>query len=149
MVVHLHCCSNNKAETVASLFENSVTSSYWPQCVRLDQGMENIDVARLMLNKSGTDRKPFITGASVHNQRIERLWKDVLTYVVGHYRNLFYCLENEDFLDPLDDIHLYALEFVYKPRINRDLEQFINSWNNHPMRTANSKSPIQIWTEGV
>jgi len=111
--------------------------------------MENIDVARLMLNKFGTDSKPFITGPSVHNQRIERMWKDVLTYVVKYYRGRFYNLEDEGLLDPLDTTHLYALEYVFVPRINRDLDHFIKSWNNHPMRTVSSKTPIQLWTEGI
>lgn len=102
-----------------------------------------------MLNKFGTESKPFITGPSVHNQRIERLWKDVVTYVVSHHRNLFYHLEDESLLDPVNSIHLFALEYVFIPRINKNLIQFIASWNNHPMRTASSKSPVQVWTEGV
>lgn len=134
---------------MVGLFENSVSSFYWPQRVRSDHGMENIGVARLMLGKFGIDSKPFITGPSVHNQRIERMWKDVLTYVVKHHRDLFYSLEDEGLLDPLDAIHLYALEYVFVPRINRDLHRFIESWNNHPMRTVFSKTPIQIWTEGI
>ena len=149
LVIYLHCCTNNASDTVSALFQDSVESFYWPHRVRSDQGMENIGVARIMLEKFGTERKPFITGPSVHNQRIERLWKDVITYVVAHHRDLFYRLEDEGLLDPLNDFHLFSLEFVYVPRINNNLSSFLSSWNNHPMRSTSSKSPVQVWTEGV
>ena len=60
-----------------NLFQNKVESFYWPRRVRSDQGMENIRVARLMLAKSGPENVPHLTSLSVHNQRIERLWRDV------------------------------------------------------------------------
>ena len=111
--------------------------------------MENIDIARLMLAKYGTQNKPFITGLSVYNQRIERLWKDVKTYVVGHYCDLFFWIEESSLLDPLDQFHLYALEVIFTPRINRSLQSFVMQWNHHPMRMVKSKSLIQLWTTGL
>ena len=44
--------------------------------------MENIGVTRLMLDRSGPEYVPRLTGLSVHNQRIERLCRDVVTYIV-------------------------------------------------------------------
>eukprot|EP00112_Aurelia_sp_Birch-Aquarium-sp1_P003656 Seg1412.4 transcript_id=Seg1412.4/GoldUCD/mRNA.D3Y31 product="hypothetical protein" protein_id=Seg1412.4/GoldUCD/D3Y31 len=149
MIIYLHSCTNNKAATVKGFFENAVSNFYWPRRVRSDQGMENIEVAKLMLAQFGIDRKPFLTGRSVHDQRIERLWKDVHEYVTGHFRELFLWMEDEEILDPLNETHLFALELVFTPRLNRAIEHFKGQWNDHSLHTARSKSPIQLWTTGI
>ena len=87
--------------------------------------MENIGVARLMLDKFGRENVPHLTDLSVHNQRIERLWKDVVTYIVQHYRDLFEFMESIGILDPLNECELFALHLVYQPRLDKALKDFI------------------------
>jgi hypothetical protein len=50
--------------------------------VRADCGTENFDVKYFMEEMRGDSRGSFISGRSVHNQRIERLWRDVFRGVV-------------------------------------------------------------------
>ena len=76
--------------------------------------MENIEVAKFMLLKRGFERGSVIAGSSVHNQWIERLWRDVFQGVI--YK-LFHGLESLGLLDQFNQIHLYALYIpnVYRP----------------------------------
>ena len=112
--------------------------------------MENISVARLMLDKFGPENVPHLTGLSIHNQRIERLWRDVVTYyIVQHYRDLFEFMESMGILDPLNKCELFALHLVYQPRLDKALKDFISFWNNHKLRTEGALTPMQIWMQGV
>jgi hypothetical protein len=119
-----------------------------PSRVRSDEGTENVLVAAHMLEKRGSARRSMLTGSSTHNQRIERLWRDMHYSVIGLYYKLFYFMEEQELLDPLDDLSLWALHYIYIPRINRSLTEFINGWNNHSIRTANHKTPQQLFTAG-
>ena len=149
MVVYVKCSTNNRSSTVFALFLEAVSRYGLPSRVRSDQGRENYRVAQYMLQQRGAERRSMLTGSSIHNQRIERFWRD-LHYSVTHlYYCLFYHLEYLDLLDPTNEQHLYALHYVYLPRINAALSQFKDGWNNHRIRTAHNQSPEQLFTAGV
>jgi hypothetical protein len=149
VIVYLQASNNNRADTVARLFREGVERYNLPSRVRSDQGLENIDVARMMLTERGLNRGSIITGTSVHNQRIERLWRDVNRVVVSRFLNIFLHLESVQWLDPDDDIHLMALHIIYLPIINQAIEQFVDQWNNHPLSTESNFSPRQLWALGM
>lgn len=147
LVLYLHCCSNNKAATVLSLFKQAVKEYGLPSRVRTDQGLENVEVAKVMLMERGLDRGSILVGASVHNQRIERLWRDVFMAVSQLYYRLFYHMECTGLLDPLNCVHLYALHFIYLPRINNALTEFIKGWNKHTLSKTGGHSPLKLYTK--
>lgn len=54
----------------------------------------NVDMARLMITTTrGAGRGSVITYSSSHNQRIERLWRDVCCVVIRLFQNLFRYME--------------------------------------------------------
>ena len=123
LIVYLHCSNNNLASTVMAHFRQAVELYGVPSRVCSDHGL--VEIARFMITTRGLNRGSIITGSSVHNQRVEHMWKDVRRVVVRQYQNLFHYMESVGCLNPLDDVHLFALHHVYMPRINRALEEFI------------------------
>lgn len=81
-------------------------------------------------------------------RRIERLWRELWTGCAAQYYWLFCQMEEENVLDPTDERHLSALHYVYIPRIQRHVDQFVDAFNNRPMRTEHGRSPKQLWIGG-
>ena len=141
----------NRAATVLESFQEAIHCFGLPSRVRADQGSENYLTGVHMVHHRGLDRNSVITGSSTHNQRIERPWRDMHGSVTGLYYRLFYFMENQLLLDPLNELqcHIFALYYVYFPRINRALHIFRQGWNHHGIRTANNYSPHQLFVSGA
>ena len=146
-IVFLRCATNNRAATVLCAFREAVEQFGLPQRVRSDQGGENTEVWRYMCEPHG-DPMAVVVGSSTHNERIERLWRDVYRCVSAHYYELFYDLEARCQLDPLNHTDIYCLHYVFLPRIANHIRSFQESWNHHSLSTENNRSPYQLFFLG-
>lgn len=133
-----------------ALFINGVSQFGLPRRIRCDRGVENYDIAMYMLTHPlrCSTINPVIVGKSVHNQRIERLWRDLYQGVTCTYYYLFYHLENVGLLDPLNENDLFCLHYVYLNVINHHIQEWVDSWNVHKMSSVHNLSPFQMWIEG-
>lgn len=143
-IIFLKASTNNKATTVFSIFFNKVRElSEIPSLISVDGGGENVLVADYMIYQLGSDALKIVS--SVHNQRIERLWRDSTEKAMIDYMNLFADLRNEEILNIEVDEQLWLIHFLFLDLINQSLERFLQSWNNHSLRTENFHlSPNQI-----
>ena len=148
LITFLKCSNNNRAVTVLSCFSGAVQEHGLPTHIRSDLGRENIDVWRCMMEQQ-SNTSCVITGSSTHNERVERLWRDVYRCVVVLFHDTFKLLEADGKLDPLNEVDVYCLHYVYIPRIQQTLDSFVESWNNHAISTENNFTPNQLYIRGA
>lgn len=58
-------------------------------------------------------------------------------------------MEQEDILNPNDEVHLFISHRIFLPRINRALSEMESNWSHHPLSSANNRSPRQLWHLGM
>jgi len=142
----LKICTNNLAKTAYQFFEEAMSKFGIPSKIRVDGGGE-FNFHESFMN-SLDEHKRCLRGKSVHNTRIERLWRDCREKVLDKYILTFDYMEKHNVLDISNNIQIFALHFVFKKRINQDLEQWQEAHNNHPIRTEKNKTPVQLWLSG-
>ena len=58
-------------------------------------------------------------------------------------------MERMGILDSTNELDIFALHYVYAPRIERAIAEFVQQWNYHGLRTMNGKSPLALWNTGI
>lgn len=149
VVTYLQAATNNTSQTALSAFLDGVASYGLPLRVRTDQGGENALIAEYMVQQRGGGQGSIIMGRSVHNQRKERLWRDLFSGCVSYFYYLFYHLEAEALLDPDNEADILALHMTFLPKLQKQLESFRQGWCHHRLRMENNLSPHQLWLQGM
>lgn len=65
------------------------------------------------------------------------------------YYRLFYFLEEKGVLDPINELHLFAIHHVFVRRINKSLKAFQDGWNMHGLRMGKNHTPLQLVHAGA
>jgi hypothetical protein len=164
LVVGMHASDNNKADTVLSVFQKAIGTYGLPRRVRGDHGLENTKVANFVESLRGmgayiwgryvnfcSERliRLILRSRSVHNTRIERLWRDVTTNWGSKWKQFFLSLVHESGLMCNKKEHIWLLHHLFLDAINVDAAEWTHTWNSHkmspPQDQSHSLTPIQSW----
>jgi len=131
--VALSAHGDNRAKTVFSAILPALRELGCPRFLRIDAGMENVAIGNFMLQVRGEGS--VLIGKSVHNQRVERFWRDMRNQTLSEYISFFkqLTLDNPGMTFP-DGIWL--LQYIFLPIISTELHNFQINWNNHPMTSV-------------
>ena len=58
-------------------------------------------------------------------------------------------MENSGILDCANEVHVFALHYVFLLRINQNLKMFQEAYNAAPLSTKRGYSPTQLWVRGL
>ncbi|KAK7051514.1 hypothetical protein VNI00_004488 [Paramarasmius palmivorus] len=149
-VTGIRASDNNRADTVAALFHEARAVHGTPCRVRGDHGGENIEVAEFMEDSYGYERGSYIWGRSVHNVRIERLWRDITQGFGQKWKEFFKSLEATGGLQPDVGAHCWLLHHLFLSAVNDDALEWAEAWNRHTMRQREQRerSPRDMWFFG-
>lgn len=144
--IYIQCATRKKAGTVLNFFQCAINQFGVPKRVRSDKGGENRKVAELMIALNNGDGNCFITGKSVHNQRIERFWGEV-NKITESYRDLLSELQDNGEFDLDHSAHMVAVTYVFQHLIQNSLDVFIQQWNHHKLSSGN-RAPEELFLTG-
>ena len=121
----MHVSTDNFASTALRSFVTGIREYGFPSRVRADGGSEFNHVCTLMESVNGYNRGSLIRGPSVHNTRIERLWRDVYCKCLDKYYKLFGHMVFHGVLNLGNCVHMFSLHFVFAPRIQHTLQVWV------------------------
>lgn len=140
-VVYIKCANNNLADTVLESFSEGLAEFCIPDRVRSDHGGENINVWRHMLSIHN-DPACVLTWSSTHNERVERLWRDVYRDVTSSFVVEFKTLESKQMLDPLNEVDIFCLHYIFILPVNKWLPRSLEQPCTVDRREHDSNSTI-------
>ncbi|KAJ8088216.1 hypothetical protein PM082_013767 [Marasmius tenuissimus] len=140
MVTGIQASNNNRAATVLDVFLEAIQIHGCPSRVRGDHGTENGMVCEFMETLRGTGRGSYLYGKSIHNIRIERLWRDVTLGFGAKWKYFFQDLEVNESLDVNNNNHIWLLQHLFLHAINNDARVWAESWNRHPITLRQQRS---------
>lgn len=149
LIPFLRAATSNSAKAAATFFVAGTNNFGIPSRVRTDHGTEYVHIGQIMEHVNGENRGSFLVGPSVHNQRIERLWRDVFVKVIDPFYKLFSYMEDKKLLDVSNEVHMFVLQYVFVRRIDSACKRWKESHNHHKLRTEGNQSPHMLWFQSL
>ena len=129
----------------ATHFLEAIQRHHIPSRVRTDRGVENVIVKEMMEKLCGVGRGSCMQGTSTHNQRIERLWRDVFSQEIAEFYNLFNELENNHGFEYDTIVDKFVVQAAMLKRMDDHIQEWVEGWNCRPSTSLNGKSPNLTW----
>lgn len=114
-----------------------------PYFLRMDKGGENVKYAEFMEMNSqalGREDSSVLVGPSTKNVRIERFWGEI-NNITRPFKHLFYEMQHQRILNTDQITQIFALHYIYIPRMQKALDDFVKTWNVHGLSTEHGNSP--------
>ena len=128
------CNTNNQVDTVFQLFRKAMMEFGIPSGVRSDRGRKNVLICHFLVSYRRLGRGSHIAGSSVHNQRMERHWRDFYQCVCCSFHEVFYFLEAQGVLDPDNECDQFVLHCVFLPVVDHLLQAYTGAWNGKQIK---------------
>ena len=146
MAISMEMEDNKRASTVLLHYRNAVIKYGCPRVLRTDAGTENVLVGKFQLIAWGMgngefNNLPFLVGKFTHNQRIERLWRDVREGGFQPFRDKRAEMIRSNQFDPNSNDHDWIWHTLLDPLVRFRLAEFVVAHNNHSI----SRTPLQIF----
>ena len=136
LVIWMQISTNNRAKTQLSYLKAAIKELHiTPSRMRGDLGGENTLMADEITVLRGLNRGSFIFGTSRNNIRIERHWRDLRRSFTQFWMTLLKQMERDRVLDVDDDKDLFLVQFLYAPRMQKELDLHRTAYNNHKLST--------------
>jgi hypothetical protein len=143
-IMFLEVGNNYKAETVFESFIEACVKFNEPSKICIDKGTENFAMRRYL----GEERAVVVK--SVHNSRVERIWRELWTMVIVNYYNIFTELTGPMPSPLLDNAKfIFLLHYFFMDSLKKDLHSFQRSFNFKKIRTAGERSPNQMYLDST
>ncbi|XP_055021238.1 uncharacterized protein LOC129412151 [Boleophthalmus pectinirostris] len=146
-IMYLGASSNNLASTALAFFNRSADKYGFPQSFVVIRGWKTW-ILPISCSQPVEQEGAALFLGKVHNQRIERLWRDLWVTVTSIYYDVLHYLEEGGFLSIGSLVHLFCCHYVFLPRLQEDLDTFRCGWDNHALRTEGNMTPNQLWVLG-
>ena len=140
---------NSNPKVIADVFVKHISNvMIVRQIIRYDRGSENVVIGALQryfrrnFEDSFSGEKSFRYGTSTANQRIEAWWSIFRRSRSNSWINYFKDLVEEGTFDPSFPYHLEAARFSFMGILQNELDETVNIWNNHRIRSVrNAECP--------